>query len=337
MRVAVFSTQDYDRKFLEAANQGHGHEFEFLEPHLNYQTASLAAGCPAVCVFVNDQVDAKTLEILAAHGVRLIALRCTGFNNVNLTAADELGIKVVRVTSYSPYAVAEHAVGLILALNRKIHRAYNRTREGNFELAGLLGFDLHGRTIGIVGTGKIGIVLGQIMKGFGCQILGYDLYPNKTFEELGGKYVELPELFSQSDIISLHCPLTPENYHLINEEAIAQLKPGVILINTSRGGLVDTEAVIEGLKSKKIGAVGLDVYEQESNLFFENLSNEIIQDDEFQRLLTFPNVIVTGHQAFFTEDALREIYATTIANLSDFEQNRPLQNEVTTKQLVPSK
>jgi D-lactate dehydrogenase len=328
MKVAVFSTKVYDRKFLSDANSPTQHELVFFEPRLNRDTAILAAGFPAVCVFVHDQVDAPTLELLASRGTRLVVLRCAGFNNVDLQAAADLGITVVRVPAYSPYGVAEHAVGLILSLNRKIHRAYNRVREGNFSLDGLLGFNLHDRTVGIIGTGKIGLILGKIMKGFGCNLLAYDVYRNPELEALGGKYVELPELFANSDIISLHCPLTPETHHLINAEAIEQIKSGVMLINTSRGALIDTLAVIEGLKSGKIGYLGVDVYEQESELFFEDLSGEIIQDDIFQRLTTFPNVLITGHQAFFTAEALHNIAETTFANIADVENGRPCANEI---------
>ncbi|MHC5934167.1 2-hydroxyacid dehydrogenase [Nostoc sp.] len=328
MKVAVFSTKAYDRQFLSAANSPTQHELVFFEPRLNRDTAILAAGFGAVCVFVHDQVDAPTLELLASRGTRLVVLRCAGFNNVDLQAAADLGITVVRVPAYSPYGVAEHAVGLILSLNRKIHRAYNRVREGNFSIDGLLGFNLHERTVGIVGTGKIGLILGQIMKGFGCELLAYDVYRNPELEALGGKYVELPELFANSDIISLHCPLTLETHHLINTEAIKQIKSGVMLINTSRGALIDTQAVIEGLKSGKIGYLGMDVYEQESELFFEDLSGEIIQDDIFQRLITFPNVLITGHQAFFTAEALHNIAETTFANIADIEEGRPCANEI---------
>ena len=314
MKVAIFSTKNYDRRFLEVANVNHSHELFFLEPLLNQNTASLASGFPAVCMFVNDQADAAILDTLASNGTRLIALRCAGFNNVDLARAVELGMTIVRVPAYSPYAVAEHAVALLLTLNRKIHRSYNRTREGNFSLEGLMGFDLYGRTVGVVGTGKIGLIFAQIMKGFGCQLLGYDLYPHPNFVELGGKYVELPELLNSADIISLHCPLTPESHYLVDQRAISQMKPGVFLINTSRGALIDAKAAIQGLKSKKIGALGLDVYEQEADLFFEDLSEQIIQDDVFERLLTFPNVIITGHQAFLTQEALQHIAETTLSN-----------------------
>jgi D-lactate dehydrogenase len=337
MKVAVFSTKAYDRRFLEAANADRRHELVFFEARLTADTAVLATGFPAVCAFVNDQLDEKTLKALAEQETRLIALRSAGFNHVDLTAATELGLTIVRVPAYSPYAVAEHAIGLILTLNRKIHRAYNRVREGNFSLDGLLGFDLHGKTVGIVGTGKIGVIVAQILKGFGCQLLTYDLYPNPECEALGAKYVELPELFAASDIITLHCPLTPETYHLINDQALEQMKPGVMLINTSRGALVDTEAVIGALKSRKIGYLGLDVYEQESDLFFEDLSEEVIQDDVFQRLLTFPNVLITGHQAFFTENALKNIAETTLSNITDIEQGRPCPNQISSDLRVAAK
>ncbi|HEY9623703.1 MAG TPA: 2-hydroxyacid dehydrogenase [Crinalium sp.] len=337
MKVAVFSTKPYDRQFLEIANYDHEHELVFFEPQLNRETAMLASGFPAVCIFVNDQADASTLKILASRGTRLIALRCAGFNNVDLKVAAQLGMIVVRVPAYSPYAVAEHAVGLLLTLNRRIHRAYNRVREGNFALDGLLGFDIHARTVGVVGTGRIGIVFSQIMKGFGCKLVAYDTYHNPEFEALGGTYVELPELFRRSDIISLHCPLTPETYHLVDEKAIAQMKPGVVLINTSRGALIDTTAVVQGLKSQRVGALGLDVYEQESDLFFEDLSNRIIQDDVFERLMTFPNVIVTGHQAFFTKEALQNIAETTLSNITDIEQGQSCANQISVQQQVVTK
>lgn len=337
MKVAVFSTKPYDQQFLEAANANYGHELVFFEPRLTYDTAILASGFPAVCAFVNDELNEKTLKSLAEKGIRLIALRSAGFNNVDLSAAAELGLTIVRVPAYSPHGVAEYTVGLILALNRKIHRAYNRVREGNFSLEGLLGFNLHGRTVGIVGTGKIGVIVAQILKGFGCHLLAYDLYHNPDCEALGANYVELPELFAKSDIITLHCPLTPQTYHLINEQSIEQMKPGVMLINTSRGALVDTEAVIVALKSKKIGYLGLDVYEQESDLFFEDLSEEVIQDDVFQRLLTFPNVVITGHQAFFTENALKNIAETTLSNITDFEYGHPCPNTISAEHRVATK
>jgi D-lactate dehydrogenase len=332
MKVAVFSTKGYDRLFFEsvnAQNEQYDHELVFFEARLDPKTAPLAADFPAVCIFVNDIANAETLKILANQGTRLLALRCAGFNQVDLKVAAELGITVVRVPAYSPYAVAEHTVGLILMLNRKLYRAYNRVRDDNFSLDGLLGFDLHGCTVGIIGTGKIGMIFAEIMKGFGCKILGYDAYPNPNFETIGSaRYVDLTELFEQSDIISLHCPLLPETHHIINADAIAKMKPGVMLINTSRGGLINTQDVIEGIKSKTIGYLGIDVYEQEDELFFEDLSDTIIQDDIFQLLQSFPNVVITAHQAFFTRNALDSIAHTTLTNITHFEQGQPSPNQV---------
>jgi D-lactate dehydrogenase len=328
MKVAVFSTKSYDRQFLESANLSHGHELIFFEPCLTQKTAALAAGCQAICVFINDQLDADTIEAVAAQGVRLIALRSAGYNHVDLQAAKELDLAIVRVPAYSPYAVAEHAVALILALNRKICRAYNRVRDDNFSLTGLMGFDLHGSTVGIVGTGKIGQCFAQIMQGFGCRLLAYDIRPNAHCESLGAEYVALSTLFDQSDVVSLHCPLTPQTHHLVNTESLGQFKPGMMLINTSRGGLLDTPAVIEAIKSGKIGYLGIDVYEQEEGLFFEDLSDTIVQDDTFQRLQSFPNVMITAHQAFFTRNALTNIAETTLANVTDFERSKPCPNLV---------
>jgi len=329
MRVAIFSTKNYDRTFLEAANATCGHELVFFEPRLTEETTALAGRFPAVCVFVNDQLSATVLNTLAGQGTRLIALRSAGFNNVDLIAARELGLTVVRVPAYSPYAVAEHTAGLILTLNRKIHRAFARVREGNFSLDGLLGFDLHGRTVGVIGTGKIGAVVARIMKGFSCQLLAYDPFPNSDCERLGVQYVSLQSLFTASDIVTLHCPLTPETHHLIDAQALGQMKSGVMLINTGRGALIDTQAVIEALKSGRIGYLGLDVYEEEADLFFEDLSDKVIRDDVFARLLTFPNVVITGHQGFFTEEALKSIAETTLANITAFEQGRGAMHEVT--------
>ncbi len=329
MRVAVFSTKSYDRRFLSTANETHGHELVFFEPRLTYQTALLAENCPVVCAFVNDDLGERVLNRLAEQGVCLIALRSAGYNHVDLEAADRLGLTVVRVPAYSPYSVAEHTVGLMLVLNRKYHRAYNRVREGNLALEGLLGFDLHGKTVGVIGTGQIGRILARIMLGFGCHVLGYDPFPNPDFEALGGEYVDLPELYRRSDIISLHSPLTPETYHLIDARAVSQMRDGVMVINTSRGALLDTEAAIEGLKSGKIGYLGLDVYEEEADLFYEDLSGEVIQDDTFARLLTLPNVLITGHQAFFTDTAMRNIAETTLGSISQFEQIGGCDLEVT--------
>jgi len=329
MRVAVFSTKSYDRNSLETVNQGFGHELMFYEARLTCDTYALAKDFPAVCVFVNDRLDNSVIEELAEGGTRLIALRCAGYNNVDLKAAAVHGIKVVRVPAYSPYAVAEHTVALLLTLNRKVHRAFNRVRESNFALEGLLGFDVHGLTVGVIGTGRIGIEFARIMQGFGCPLLGYDVMPNPEAEKVGLRYVEMDELLSTADIISLHCPLTPQTYHLINPEAVEKMKTGVTLINTSRGALVDTAAVIEGLKSGKIGYLGLDVYEEEGDLFFEDLSNIVLQDDVFARLLVFPNVVITGHQAFFTRNALENIAHTTLANIREFEQTGKSANQIT--------
>ena len=334
MRVAVYSTQPYDRRFLERANADGRHEFVWLEARLDTHTAAMAAGCEGVCAFVNDQLDAPVLEALQRLGVRTIALRCAGFNNVDLRAAAALGVAVGRVPEYSPYAVAEHTAALVLTLNRKIHRAHARVREGNFALEGLLGFDLHGRTVGVVGTGKIGECFLRIMAGFGCTLLASDPKPNPACEALGTRYVALPELLARSDIVSLHCPLTPQTRHLIDAKALATLKRGAMLVNTSRGAVIDTPAVIAALKDGRLGSLGLDVYEEEADLFFRDLSAEVLHDDVFARLLTFPNVVVTGHQAFFTEDALTAIAETTLANLDAFARaGRPL-HAVSVERLV---
>lgn len=321
MKVAVFSSKAYDRTFLGAVNAmaGAKHELVFLDARLDCESAALAADAEAVCPFVNDRIDRAALIRLAGQSVRLVALRSAGFNNVDLATAQELGIAVAHVPAYSPHAVAEHSMALILALNRKIHRAYARVREGNFALEGLLGFDIRGRTFGIIGAGRIGMALARIVQGFGCTILAVDPVPVPELASLGGRYVALSDLLAMADIISLHCPLTPETKHIIDHDAIARMKPGVMLINTSRGAVVDTKAIIDGLKSGRIGQLGLDVYEEEGNLFFEDLSDQLIQDDVFARLLTFPNVLITGHQGFFTVEALRAIAEVTIANLTAFE------------------
>jgi D-lactate dehydrogenase len=334
MRVAVFSTKPYDRQFLDAANASARHELAYLEPRLTLETAALTRGVTAVCAFVNDALPAEVLEALAAGGIRLVALRCTGFNNVDLAAARKLGLTVARVPEYSPHAVAEHAVTLVLALNRNIHRAYARVREGNFALEGLLGFDMKGRTVGVVGTGRIGAAFARILAGFGCTILAVDPAPDAACIAAGVRYVELPELLAASDIISLHCPLTPATHHLIDAAALARLRPGAMLINTSRGAVIDTPAVIAALKDGRLGHLGLDVYEEEADLFFEDLSDKVIQDDVFARLLSFPNVLVTGHQAFFTADALQGIAATTIANITAFERDGRAVYEISVEKLA---
>lgn len=328
MKVAVFSAKRYDREFLNAANASAGHQLRYFDTPLDVESAALATGYEVVCIFVNDAANAEVLKVLAAGGTRLIALRCTGFNNVDLKTAADLGLKVVRVVTYSPHSVAEHAVSLLQAINRKIHRAYNRTRDSNFELDGLMGFDLHGKTVAVVGTGKIGCVFTKIMLGFGCEVIGYDKYPSETFLALGARYAEPGEIGAKADIISLHCPLTPETHHIVNADTLSRAKRGALLVNTSRGGLVDTEAAIEALKSGQLGGLALDVYEQEADLFFRDLSSTIIADDVFQRLLSFPNVIVTGHQAFFTQEAITTICETTINSVTQFANGQPLTDEI---------
>ncbi|MCG7394081.1 2-hydroxyacid dehydrogenase [Microvirga sp. ACRRW] len=334
MRITVFSTKPYDRHFLNAASDGAGHRLTYLEARLSPETCDLAAGSDAVCAFVNDDIDADVLERLAAKGIRLLVLRAAGFNNVDLEAAKRSGITIGRVPAYSPHAVAEHAVALILTLNRKTHRAYNRVREGNFSLDGLLGFDLAGKTVGVVGTGKIGEVMCRIMSGFGCRVIAYDVQENPNCLAMGVTYVPVEELLSSSDIISLHCPLTPATQHLINEASLQRMKRGVMLINTSRGAVIDTQAVLMGLKDGIIGSLGLDVYEEEDDLFFEDLSGRFIDDDVFARLLTFPNVLITGHQAFFTHEAMTNIAETTIANVTSFEQTGQVVHEVSTEKIA---
>lgn len=331
MRVIIFSTKSYDRAFLEAANAADAHHLTFVDSRLTRDTARLAQGHEAICVFVNDRIDEEIIETLRAFGVCLIALRCAGFNNVDLHAAARATITVCRVPSYSPHAIAEHTVGMVLALNRKLHRAYNRVREGNFDLEGLLGFDLNGKTVGVVGTGKIGRLVAQIFGGFGCHVVCHDPYPT---DALPFSYVGLDELFDTSDIVTLHCPLTPQTHHMVHDDAVARMKPGVMLINTSRGAVVDTLAVVRGLKSGKIGSLGLDVYEEEADLFFQDLSDKIIDDDVFARLLTFPNVLITGHQAFFTKEALTSIAETTLANISAFEATGQPLHPVTTTMIA---
>jgi D-lactate dehydrogenase len=325
MRVAIFSTKPYDRAALDAANAHGLHSPTYFEPRLDVTTASLAKGFAAVCVFVNDRVDAAAIRILADGGTRVIALRCAGFNNVDLTAAEERGIEVVRVPAYSPYAVAEFTIGLLLSLNRKIHHAYARVREDNFSLDGLLGHDMHGKTVGVVGTGRIGMLVARALKlGFGCDVLACDVVEDAALVDIGVRYVTMRALVEASDVISLHCPLTRDTLHLIDTVALAASKPGMLLINTSRGALVDTPALITALKSGQLGGVALDVYEQEEALFFEDLSLDVVQDDVFQRLLTFPNVLVTGHQAFFTAEAMASIAQTTLNSLSEADTGRAL-------------
>lgn len=330
MRIGLFSTQPYDRTYFDLANQHGRHEIKYFNSaiHSVEEGARLASGFPAICVFVNDKLNQDLISRLAKDGLKLIALRCAGFNNVDLQAAAENGIKVVRVPAYSPYAVAEHALALMMTLNRKTHKAYNRVREGNFSLVRLDGFDIYQKTVGVIGTGKIGQAFCKIMLGMGCKVIAYDKYPSDEMARAGVEYVELKDLFSNSDIISLHCPLTEETHHIINREALKTMKDGVMLINTSRGGLVDTHQVIRALKHGKLGYLGLDVYEQEENLFFRDLSETIIKDDTIARLMSFPNVLITAHQAFFTRNALTQIAEVTLKNISDFENGGNLENEI---------
>jgi D-lactate dehydrogenase len=328
MDVAVFSTKPYDRQFMETAAANH-HRLTYIESRLTPATAVLARGSRAVCAFVNDEVNEAVLDEFKHIGIGLVALRSAGFNNVDLAAAKRQGITVARVPAYSPEAVSEHAVALILSLDRNIHRAYARVREGNFALEGLLGFNLHGRTIGVVGTGRIGTGVARIMTGFGCKIVAYDPKPDPQCQAMGVTYLSFQDLIATSDVVTLHCPLTPKTRHMIDATAIESMKRGVMLINTSRGGIVDTHAVIEGLKNGAIGHLGLDVYEEEADLFFENMSDQVIQDDTFERLLMFSNVLVTGHQAFFTTEALTAIAETTIANIASFEKTGKALHEVT--------
>ena len=329
MRVAVFDSHAYEREPFTRANADHGHRLTFLEPRLTAQTAGLAANHQAACAFVNDRVDEAALITLRDAGVRLVALRSAGYNHVDLAAAARLGIRVARVPEYSPHAVAEHAVALVLALDRKLHRAHARVREWNFSLDGLVGFDLHGKTTGIIGTGRIGRVAARIFRGFGCRVLAHDAVPDERLAaELGLRYVDLPELWPAADVISLHVPLTPATHHLIDDQALAAMKRGVLIVNTGRGALIDSRALIAALKSGQVGAAGLDVYEEEEGIFFQDLSDKVLQDDVLARLLTFPNVLVTAHQAFLTREALDAIARVTLANVTAFARGEPLVNEV---------
>ncbi|CAM5198380.1 2-hydroxyacid dehydrogenase [Alishewanella longhuensis] len=325
MKIAVFSAKKYDQDgFSQWADASL--KFTYFDSRLSQESVKLAQGCHAICAFVNDDLSAPVLKQLSVMGIEMIALRCAGFNNVDLDTAKELGIRVARVPAYSPEAVAEHTLAMMLTLNRKLHKAFNRVRDDNFALDGLLGFNMHGKTVGLIGTGRIGLATARIIKGFGCKLLCYDVQENA---ELAGHYTSLAQLYQQSDIISLHCPLTPDTQHLINQDSLAQMKDGVMLINTSRGALIDTKAVINSLKSRKIGYLGLDVYEQEADIFFEDLSEQMIDDEVFKRLLTFPNVLITGHQAFFTKEALQQISQFTSDNLLAFASGLRNGNELT--------
>jgi D-lactate dehydrogenase len=335
MRTIVFHTRDFERPFFERANIGSGNELVFIEPGLTTETAALAKGFEVVCTFANDQLSEAVLRILKSNGTRYIALRCAGFNQIDLKAAQELGMVVARVPAYSPESIAEHTLALMLTLNRKTHRAYNRVREGNLSLHGLMGFTMHGKSIGVIGTGRIGSAFIRLLSGFGCTVFASDPCPSEVCKGMGAQYVELSELLERADIISLNCPLTPQTHHLINEQSIQLMKPGVMLINTSRGGVVDTKALIRGLKSGHIGFVGLDVYEEEADLFYQDFSETMIRDDVFARLLTFPNVLITAHQAFFTQEALASIASTTLLNINAFASNTvPQENLVTTAMLA---
>lgn len=328
MKVAVFSSKPYDQKYFENYNENYNHKLSFFDTNLNSQTTDLTRKSDAVCVFVNDKLNAEVIQKLADNGIRLIALRSAGFNHVDLEAAEKHKIKVTRVPAYSPQAVAEHALALILTLNRKTHKAYNRIKEGNFSLNNLIGFNLHDKTVGVIGTGKIGVAFSRIMLGIGCNVVAYDVQPQESLKRDGVTYLSLENLYQKADIISLHCPLLPATQHLINNESIAMMKKNLMLINTSRGGLINTEDVITNLKSKKIGYLGIDVYEQEEEVFFEDKSEQIIEDDTLLRLISFPNVLITSHQAFLTSEALTQIAQTVLQNIQDFEKDRPLVNEV---------
>lgn len=328
MKIALFSSKPYDQEYFEKYNADFNFDFTFFETPLNSHTANLTKGFDAICTFVNDKLNAKTMAVLAQNNIKLIAMRCAGFNNVNLEAAKKHNIKVVRVPAYSPEAIAEHALALILTLNRKTHKAYNRVREGNFSLNKLIGFNLCNKTVGVVGTGKIGASFCKVLSGFGCDILAYDVYPSDQLIEQGVKYVSLDDLFKQSDVISLHCPLLDSTRHIINKDSLKLMKKGVMIINTSRGALIDTADVIDGLSNNKIGYLGIDVYEQEEQVFYEDLSESIIHDDLLLRLNGFPNVLITSHQAFFTKEAMFEIATTTLENIQAFKMGEKLVNEV---------
>ncbi len=328
IKVAVFSSKKWVLDSFSEVNKDFNFELSYFESRMYEKTVPLAKGFDAICVFVNDSLQAPVIEMLKENGVKLIALRCAGFNNVDVKKAYEKGIGVVRVPAYSPYAVAEHTLGLILSLNRKFHKAYSRVRDGNFALDGLLGFDLNEKTVGVIGTGKIGQIFINLVKGFNCKVLAYDKFPNKKLEEDGLEYVGLQELYANSDVISLHCPLNHETYHIINDYAISSMKDNVMIVNTSRGKLIDSVAVINGLKSGKVGYLGLDVYEEEEKLFFEDLSETVIQDDQFVRLQTFPNVLITSHQAFFTREAVNNIAQTTFSNIKEYLETGKSENEL---------
>ena len=327
-KIIFFDIKDYDKEFFKKYEKNYNFEMTFLKVRLTEETANLTKGYDVVCGFANDNINKETIDIMIENGIKLLAMRCAGFNNVSLKDIHNR-FKVVRVPAYSPHAIAEYTVGLILAVNRKIHKAYVRTREGNFSINGLMGFDLDGKTAGIIGTGKIGQILIKILKGFEMKVIAYDLYPNqKAADELGFEYVSLDELYAKSDIISLNCPLTKDTQYMINRRSMLKMKDGVILVNTGRGQLIDSADLVEALKDKKIGAVALDVYEEEENYFFEDKSNQVIEDDILGRLLSFYNVLITSHQAYFTKEAVDAITVTTLNNIRDFVEGKPLVNEV---------
>jgi D-lactate dehydrogenase len=328
MKIAFFSSKSYDQKYFNKSNENRDHELSFFEVSLKPSSAKLASGHDVVCAFVNDKISEETLKILSDQKIGLIALRCAGFNNVDLEAADKYGIRVMRVPAYSPHAVAEHAVALILSLNRKIHKAYNRVRDNNFSLERLAGFDLHGKTIGVIGTGNIGLEFSRIMRGFGCKVIAFDVKKNEEVQSLGVEYLELESLFKTSDIISLHCPLTPDTHHIINKNSLNMMKQGAMLINTSRGKLINTPDVIQSLVDRHLGYLGIDVYAEEEKLFFKDLSEKIIDDEMISRLLTFPNVLITAHQGFLTHEALEQIADTTLNNVEDYGAGKKSENEV---------
>ena len=330
-KVAFFSTQSYDRRFFE--NSSDTHEFEFFETRLNVKTLDLARGFDGVCVFVNDKINEELLKGLSEIGVGLVALRCAGFNNVNLKAAEKYNIRIMRVPAYSPEAVAEHAMALIMTQARRTHKAYNRVREGNFSLERMIGFNIFKKTIGVIGTGKIGQAFCNIALGFGARVIAYDKYPSDAMKEKGIEYMEFDDVLAQSDILSLHCPLTPETHHIINRESLQKMKKGSMLVNTSRGKLVDTASVIESLKDEHLGFLAIDVYEQEEKLFFRDLSDLVIRDDQIAQLMVFPNVLITAHQGFFTKESMEEITRTTLQNIDDFQAKKDSDNEVSCKLL----
>jgi D-lactate dehydrogenase len=334
VKIAVFSAKSYDIEHLSSENTKYNYEIEYFEVPLSRRTAKLATGASSVCAFVNDKINRDTLTALSELNIGMIALRCAGFNNVDLAAAAELGIRIMRVPAYSPHAVAEHAVALILTLNRKTHKSYNRVREANFSLERLVGFDLEKKTVGLIGTGKIGQVFAEIMTGFRCNIIAYDPYPNEELRRKGVTYMEKNEVFRHADILSLHCPLTPETNQVVNRETLGLMKKGAMLINTSRGKLINTNDAIEALREKRLGYLGIDVYAEEEKLFFRDLSEHIIDDEKIMQLMTFPNVLITAHQGFLTREALNEIAATTLKNISDYAKGKTNENEVTTEMLA---